>query len=309
MGPADDDTLRLKPEAPSRPRPALPRALAVLLGIGAVAGLTWYWTGPTPPPAPPPVAAPAPAPRAAIPLVAEADLAALLPERPALVRLAENPRVFLLLFPDLNLQAAALNRVAALVEKAGLPRDRLLDPAELEAAIARSGDTPATWYLGHDYRAADLARFFALAERDRVPLNEAELWVRDQLALASAEAGAGPLALISAAAPGPQMDAAMRASVLRHEIGHGHYFTLPGFAEHVRQVWREGFSEAERDGFRSFLTREGYDPTNEDLLANEAMAYLLFTPDPRFFSPDQVGLPPAVVERLRGLMQAGLALP
>jgi hypothetical protein len=102
-----------------------------------------------------------------------------------------------LLFPSLAAQGATLNRAAALVEKAGLPRDRLLDGVELAAAIARSGDTPETWYLGHDYRSADLARFFALAERDRVALTEAELWLREQFVTALALAGSGPFAFVS----------------------------------------------------------------------------------------------------------------
>ena len=307
MGLAEDDTLRLPPPAapPPRRRPGVWIAAALAVTLAGIGGAAWVLSGPAPAPA----TAVVPPPRPAVALATEAALAALLPERPLLRRLAENPRVFVLVFPDLALQGAALNRAAALIEKAGLPRDRLLDAAELAAVIARSGDTPATWFLGHDYRAADLARFFALAERDRVGLGEAELWVRDQLALAMAEAGPGPLALVSIAGPGPQMDAAMRATVLRHEIGHGHYFTIPGFAAHVHGVWQHRFTEAERAAFRGFLGREGYDQTNDDLMANETMAYLLFTPDARFFAPAMVGLSEQAVERLRGLLRDGLPAP
>ena len=67
-----------------------------------------------------------------------------------------------------------LNRVAAFVEKAGLPHDRVLTDAELDAAIRASGETPATYYYGHDYRAADLIRFFALADRAGVALTPEE---------------------------------------------------------------------------------------------------------------------------------------
>jgi hypothetical protein len=282
----------------------------VILMVLAVAGAgIWTLFGPAPaPPAPPPATVPIAA-QQPFPSLAEAELLALPATSAAMWRLRENPRIFVLLFPSLDMQGAALNRAAALIEKAGLPRDRLLDQAELDAVIARSGDTPDTWFLGHDYRAADLKRFFALATRDRIALNEAELWVRDQLDAAEAEAGPGPLALVSVAAPGPRMDADMRAAVLRHETGHGHYFTIPGFAEHVHTVWYTGFTEPERTAFRAFLTREGYDPGNEDLLANETMAYLLFTPDPRFFAPAMVALDEAAVERLRDLLRDGLPLP
>lgn len=307
MGLAEDDTLRLPP--PRRPGVGIGAWIGVALAVtlAGIGGTAWVVSGGAPP-APATAVVPLPS-RPAIALASEAELAALLPERPMLRRLAENPRIFVLLFPDLELQGAALNRAAALIEKAGLPRDRLLDPAELAVVIARAGDTPATWFLGHDYRGEDLARVFALAERDRVALSEAELWVRAQLALALAEAGPGPLALVSVAGPGPQMDAAMRATVLRHEIGHGHYFTIPGFAAHVHAVWQGRFTAAERAAFRDFLGREGYEATNDDLMANETMAYLLFTPDARFFAPAMVGMTEPGVERLRGLLRVGLPRP
>jgi hypothetical protein len=316
MAAADDDTLRILPSAvPKATRSAMTRAAVVVAVLAASAGTGWYWSGPaTPPPVPLAVAVlpPSPSPIAArqpIPLLTEAELLELRPARPEMWRLRENPRVFVLVFPDLEQQGAAFNRAAALIEKAGLPRDRLLSQTELAEAIARNGDTPATWYYGHDYRTADLRRFFALAERDRVALNDAELWVREQLALAEAAGGTGALALVSTAAQGLMLDAGMRAAVLRHEIGHGHYFTIPGFAEHVHAVWRHRFSEAERAAFRAFLAREGYDPTNEDLLANETMAYLLFTPDPRFFAPAMVGLAEPAIRRMRDLLRDGLPLP
>ncbi|MBL6077158.1 hypothetical protein JMJ56_04010 [Belnapia sp. T18] len=296
------------PRPTARPaRTGLVRGAAALGVIGAALAATWAWMGTasSPPHALPPPVAVAPA----VPLLAEAELMALFPDRPTLLRLRENPRVFVLLFPSLAAQGAAMNRAAALVEKAGLPRDRLLDGVELAAAIARSGDTAETWYLGHDYRSADLARFLALAERDRVALTEAELWLRAQFVEALTLSGGEPFALVSVANPGGALDAAMRSAVLRHEIGHGHYFTLPGFTEHVQRVWRTGFSEAERAAYRAYLGREGYDTGNDELMANEAMAYTLFTPDPRLFSPALVGLPPAAVERLRELLHSGLALP
>ncbi len=227
-----------------------------------------------------------------------------------MLRLAANPRVFVLDFPDLATQGAALNRVAALVEKAGLPRDRALPDIELAAAIASSGDTAETWYMGHDYRGSDLTRFFALAERDGIALNPLEAWVRAQLALARRLVPQGEeVALISIARSGPQLDDGLRAAILRHEIGHGHYFTLPAYAAHVRHVWQERFSAAERAALRGFLAREGYDATDEDLMMNEAQAYLIHTPDPRFFTAHHLGLPEAQVERMRSLLRDGAPLP
>ena len=249
-------------------------------------------------------------PRADPPLLSEPELVALRPAEPRVLRLRENPRVFVLLFPTPGDQGAALNRMAALIEKAGLPRDRLLDDDALARAIREQGEAAATWYLGHDYNGTDLARFFALAERDRIALSPAELWVRDRFHEARALVAAGDeVALISTANPDHRMDHAMRAAILRHEIGHGHFFTLPALRAHVLRVWRERFQERDRQAFRTFLAREGYDESNETLMANEAMAYLVFTPDPRFFSARHVGRTEAEVARLREMMRNGMPLP
>jgi hypothetical protein len=254
-------------------------------------------------PVPVPVVEPGP------PLLAEAEIVAHRASTPVLLRLRENPLVFVMDFPNLAAQGAALNRVAALVEKAGMPRDRVVTEEELAAAIARNGDTAETYYYGHDYRGSALERFFALAARDGLSLTPEEAWVRDQLALARRQAPDGEVALISLAAEGGLMDAATRAAILRHEIGHGHYFTLPAYAEHVRQVWQTGLGDPERAAFRRFLASEGYDPEDEDLMMNEAQAYLLHTPDPRFFSAAQLGMEEASLDRLRGLMREGAPLP
>jgi len=172
------------------------------------------------------------------------------------------------------------------------------------------GDSAATWYLGHDYNGADLARFFALAERDGLPLGPAELWVRERFRQARALlAGDEEVALISTANADRRMDPAARAAILRHEIGHGHFFTRPELARHVLGTWRHRFTEADRQAFRRFLAREGYDAGNETLLANETMAYLLFTPDPRFFAARHVGLAEEEVARLRALMRDGMPAP
>jgi hypothetical protein len=244
------------------------------------------------------------------PLATEDELAAMLPAAPTMLRLRENPRIFVLLYPTLEEQGAGLNRLAALIEKAGLPRDRLLDDVELTRAIHVNGDTPATWYLGHDYQGTDLARFFALAERDGIALNPSEIWVRDRFREARALVPPDEeVALISTANPDHRMDTAMRAAILRHEIGHGHFFTRPEFAAHVIRVWREGFRESDRRAFREFLAREGYDASNERLMANEAMAYLIFTPDARFFAARHVGMTEPDIARLRQALRDGMPLP
>lgn len=228
-------------------------------------------------------------------------------DAPVLLRLAGHTAVFLIDFPTLEAQGAVMNRVAALVEKAGLPRDRVLSEAEMAAAIAHAGDTPATFYFGHNYRGTDLARFFELARRDRMPLSPAEAWLEAQFRLARGLVPAEQeMVLLSIAAPGPLMDAAGRASILEHEISHGRYDTDPAYAARIRSAWWQGFTEAERAALRGFLGREGYDTANEELMIDEAQAYLLHTPDPRFFTPAHIGMEAAQVERLRRLLREAL---
>ena len=77
-----------------------------------------------------------------------------------LFRFAGNPQILVLDFASLHEQGMMLNRVAALIEKEKLPRDRVLNDTELDGAIRASGDTVDTYYYGHDYSAAALAGSF-----------------------------------------------------------------------------------------------------------------------------------------------------
>ena len=67
-------------------------------------------------------------------------------------RLEGRPSVLLIEFPSLQAQGAALNRIATLIEKAGAPRDRVLNDLEMAEFIRETGSAAATFYYGHDYR-------------------------------------------------------------------------------------------------------------------------------------------------------------
>ena len=152
-----------------------------------------------------------------------------------------DPAVVVLDFPDLDRQGAMLDRVAALVEKAGLPRDRVLDDGELAQAIAGAGATAATYYYGHDYAAADLGRFFALADRDRVRLNPQELWLRRlvrRLGWTMGDHGSPCGALVSIPAAVGPVSPRMRAVILHHELSHGAFFTLDAYEDWSRRFWQ-----------------------------------------------------------------------
>jgi hypothetical protein len=102
------------------------------------------------------------------------------------------------------------------------------------------------------------------------------------------------------------VDASVRASILRHELSHGEFFTNPAFAAHVARWWRERLTEAERTAFRRFLADGGYDPAVEEIMMNEAMAYLMHTPDPRFFNAAAIGATEAALEDMRRRFRDGL---
>lgn len=235
-----------------------------------------------------------------------AGLAAHVARAPTALRWSANPLVWVLDFPSLELQGQAMNRAAAFLEKRGAPRDRVLDDAALLAAIEADRRQPATWYFGHNYRLGDLQRMFARAPGDGVRLNPLESWVASLVELAAGAARGREVAVLTVPAEGPQVDAALRRSILTHELGHGQFFTLPFFAAHVMRCWERGFSEAERAAMRAFLAADGYDPALEELMANEAMAYLLYTPDRRFFDPARdLGWSDAQAGRLRALLREG----
>lgn len=236
-----------------------------------------------------------------------------------MARLKEHQRVVVIEFPGLAEQGAAMNRMAALLEKADAPRDRLLDDVELAALIARVGDNSQTFYQGHDYASSDLARFYALAEQQALKLTAQEQRLQQQLRQAGllSRAGApassrsdevGAQALITFTATQPDdpataidetVDAVRRASVLRHEASHGRYYTSPTYRLHCQRFWREVLSERQRENLRSYLASIGYDRRDEELMLNEAQAFMMHTADTRAFNAAGVGMTEDELAELR----------
>jgi hypothetical protein len=277
--------------------------IAALTGVAAICvGVAWVVFGPLAPPRvtpiPPPVQAP-PA-RPGIALATERQIAAHAAERLTLYRYADNPLIVIIDFPSLRDQGLTLNRIAAFVEKASLPRDRVLNQDELAAEIARGGDTVDSYYYGHDYAIADLLRFFNTAARDNVPLGPEEARLYDLIRQEGLDDPARPQAIITVPRVTPDaVDARTRAVILRHELSHGEFFTNPAYAAYVRQAWDTILTGAERAAFRAFLQGQNYDITNHDLTVNEMQAFLVFTPDDRYASAATLGLPAGDLERLQ----------
>jgi hypothetical protein len=302
---------------------------ALLLGA-AVGGAVLLRPPPAPapslaPPAAPAIFPPAGAPPVIAPPVAatpappgfpvrSADEAAILADRAetlTVFRFAPEPSVIVLDFPSLEQQGRMLDRVAALEEKAGLPRDRVLDDAALAAAIRSSGATVGSYYYGHDYRAAELVRFFALADRDHVALAPEEERLRALLRGFGwfAPGGArGALISLSRQGADPEITPAARATILHHELSHGAFFAEPAYADYTRAFWRGALTAAERDAVRRFLGWDGYDTADEELMLNEMQAYLMFTDDPHFFLPSNVGMTEARRAALRAAFRRDLPI-
>jgi hypothetical protein len=218
------------------------------------------------------------------------------------------PDILVLLYPTLHEQALAMNRIGAFVEKAGVPHDHVLDNAALDQAVTASGDQFDSYYFGHDYRASDLARFFANADRDKVRLRPEEQSLRALLVARGilAPGAVGAIITLPPLSVDPPVDAAARATILRHELSHGLYFTDPAYAAYTKDFWEAQLSADQRALFRAFLGREGYDTGNEDLMRNEMQAYLVHTSDPRYFNAASVQMATATVAELRRAFVAGM---
>jgi hypothetical protein len=308
--PGADDTIRVLP-ASRRKRAAWWYGVVALVGV-ALAGGAGFWLLRQHPSHRPPVATVSVPdtgrPAFQIETATEAEIGGHVPTSLTVFRFADNPRILVLDFASLHEQGKMLNRVAAFVEKAGLPHDRVLTDDELDAAIRAQGDTVETFYLGHDYAAASLARFFALADSERIVLDPQEEKLRALLRQEGWLASDAKAGLISLPAIGsdPRITAAARAAILRHELSHGEFFSNPDYAEYVRKFWLMELSADERDAVRRFLAKENYDAREEELMYNEMQAYLMFTRDPTFFAPEMVGMTPERLSALQARFWSGM---
>jgi hypothetical protein len=304
-----DDTVILPPRKPQKRKRQPWLAALVVAGIGLTgAAVGYFWPRPSVPPA----EASAPRVIATVPGMAivnadEAQIRVNVPGALTVFRFAPNPLILVLDFPTLAEQGRMLNRVAALVEKSGVPHDRVLSDSELSEAIRSSGTTADTYYYGHDYPASAVQHFFALADRDKVALNPDEERLRRLVGQAAGEPlGVGAVISIVRADPANDIDPSSRAAILHHELTHGEYFTNAVYARFVGTIWQDVMTPDERAAFRTYLGTEGYDTSLEDLMINEMQAYLMHTPDVRFFEPGRLSITPARFAAIRAAFAAGM---
>ena len=321
----DDSTIKLKrPQAslvyPRPARHAWGRSAAIAgCAVVALAGMGtagWvFWPRPAPVIAQPPGAPPIPAvpqpPEFAVLTATEGQIRDNVPVGMTVFRLAPNPSVLVLDFASLYEQGRTLNRLGAFAEKAGLPHDRVLTDAELDQAVRKGGDTTETYYYGHDYSAATVARFFALADRDHIALNQQEEGLRRLMRQEGwlAEGKSGGLISVPRVGSDARMTAEARATILHHELSHGEYFSNPAYADYTHRFWAAILTQKERDAMRKYLISEDYEPNIAELMENEAQAYLIFTFDPAFFTPAMVGMTEARRADLRSVFLRDIPVP
>jgi hypothetical protein len=222
-------------------------------------------------------------------------------------------------FPSLAEQGRMFNRVGALVERMGAPRERVMSNEELAGFIRSVGKTDATFAFGNDFLVAELVVFFNLADLGGVELNPEEIALRRMLlerGLIVLRSGffqaVKPQAVILSIpqetrdrAYSPKVSLGARQTILMHEISHAEFYTNRLYAAYCRKFWKNVLSDEQRAAFRKFLSGSSYNPDNEEMMINESQAYLLYTPDPRAFNPRLVGMKDKEVDSLRARFWSG----
>jgi|GEM_PF-3384498 len=201
-------------------------------------------------------------------------------------QLQSNDRVVVIDFKDLEAQANALNRIAALIEKKNTPKDRILSQRDIWLAAGGNARDYNHYYLGHNYEAVHLAKFFNLARQAQVSLRLEERQVLDWLVKAEILTREGqkilphPLGAVMisiAQARDSQNDrfltSSQRRDTLYHESRHAEFSANPYFKQYVIDFWQR-LPASRKNAIRKVLSSLGYDPSNEELMANEFQAYL-----------------------------------
>jgi hypothetical protein len=168
-------------------------------------------------------------------------------------------------------QDRLFKRLAFFVEKAGF-RGRLASDAEIAGLHG---------WNAHDYKAADLAAFFAAAGKSGFPLLAEERELESVLLSAgilgrnsASEIIPGRGAVISLSRESALTDEALRPRFMAHEGFHGIYFIDEEFRAFCRLRW-EVFPGPAKRFLLSFFDFQAYDTKEPDLVINEFMAHVL----------------------------------
>jgi len=180
------------------------------------------------------------------------------------------PSLLIFDMADYAVQDRMLKRLAFFVEKAGF-RGRLARDSEIAELHG---------WNAHDYRAADLARFFQAARASRFPLLAEERELEQILlhagiireAVGRIEAGEGGIISVSR-----ESEEYLRYRFMAHEGFHGLFFIDEDFRAFSGGRWQQLGPEARRF-ILSYFGFQQYDTADEYLMVNEFMAHVLQQP-------------------------------
>jgi hypothetical protein len=183
------------------------------------------------------------------------------------------PSILIFDTADYAVQDRIFKRLAFFVEKAGY-RGRLVRDEEIADQHG---------WNAHDYRAADLARFFELARIQDFPLLEEERELEAILldrGIVRREGGgivAGEGGIISISRESPDY---LRSLFMVHEAYHGIFFIDEDFRNFSRSRW-DGLSRTAKRFILSYFDYQHYDISDQYLVLNEFMAHVLQQPASR----------------------------
>jgi hypothetical protein len=223
-----------------------------------------------------------------------AQLEASLPAdaRLRLFTITDHPGLYVMHAPSLAEQGAMFSRVVALLERRGMPRDRVVTMAAIATHARPFGTDPAGLTAGNNFSAAEIAHFFEVAREQHVVLTSGERTLQTILvgwglihkvkATWKARNSRDFLITIPGLGPAPggeMIDGPIRAAILGHELGHWQYFSDSTYAHACRSFWWQELSYEERAELTRQLSDMGYDPSDK-IVIDEMQAYLLHTPAP-----------------------------
>ena len=181
------------------------------------------------------------------------------------------PEVLFFDFANYKIQNQFFTRLAYFVEKAGY-KGNLVGNDFVENKHG---------YNAHDYKAEDLAAFFTTAEIQEFTLNEREYLLREILETnkiiiknSDGTYKAGKGAVISICRESPRY---LRYTFLAHESWHGIYFIDEDFRNLVSACYNM-FDPDSMEFLKTFWETQpglGYDRSDEYLMQNEFMAYIM----------------------------------
>lgn len=236
-------------------------------------------------------------------------------------RLADNPRVIILDMPDIRDQGLVFGRLVLFIERANAPKSRLMFLPEVQGWLKQNKASLESLTVGNNLRASELARFYNTARFQGEALTGDERQLYDWL-LAWNLLQEGPNG-VTATMPEhilisfPQASSvsgcntcsvtqAQRETIAKHELAHAKLATDLAYQHYCEWFWSQALTPSLRERFTRFLQARGYDPNSRELLANEAQAFLMYTPDPTMFSAQLLGVTEAELQAMRNLFESGL---